>query len=102
MEIPNESNSNQPERRPRWPAFFFWGVFILGLVAQAFAPRLKIERNAFVMPQSMVSAGKQVDPVAIVERERKMQLLSLLLTVTGAVGLGFYYQKALFGRRRSD
>jgi len=97
-----ESKGATTERRNRWPAFLLWSIFIVGLLVQGLAPRLKIERNAFVMPQAMTSGGKEINPTELVERERRMQLLSLLLTVTGAVGLGVYYREALFGRRHSQ
>ena len=97
-----ESNGATTERRTRWLVFLLWSIFIVGLLVQGPAPRLKIERNAFVMPQAMTSGGKEINPAELVERERRMQLLSLILTVTGAVGLGVYYREVLFGRRHSQ
>jgi hypothetical protein len=70
---------------------FLWGIFGAGLAVQAFAPRLKIENNAFVIPPALVSEGQTVSPAELIEKERRLQLLSALLTVAGALGLAFYY-----------
>jgi hypothetical protein len=93
--------AGQSTRSPRrwWLAVFFWSIFGAGLLVQVFAPRLKIEHNAFVIPPSLVSGSKEINPAEIVARERRMQLLSGLLTLSGAVGLAFYYRKTLMGRR---
>jgi hypothetical protein len=82
-----------------WRSVFFWSLFAIGLLLQAFGPHLKIKNNKFVMPPSLVLSGKQIRPDAIVARERIMQSLSAVLTVGGGLGLAFCYRKALFGRR---
>jgi hypothetical protein len=74
-------------------------VFGAGLVVQLCAPRLKVEHNAFVMPPALVSGKKQINPAELVARERAMQLISVTLTLGGAIGLGFYYRDGLFRRR---
>lgn len=79
----------------RWRAPLFWAIFGTGLLLQAFAPRLKIQNNAFVMPPTVISDGKNVRPAEIIMRERRMQLLSSILTVGGTLGLGFHYRHAL-------
>jgi hypothetical protein len=86
-------------QRKRWLVPLLWMVFISGLVVQAFAPRLKIEHNAFVIPPAMVAQGKTVNPAELVQREKRMQLISGLLTLAGALGLGLYYRDTLMGRR---
>jgi hypothetical protein len=88
-------------QRKVWVAALFWIVFASGVAVQAYAPRLKIEHHAFVVPPAMVSGGKPVDLEELVAREKRMQLISGLLTLGGAVGLGYYYRDNLF-RRRSN
>jgi hypothetical protein len=90
--VPGEGNRG----RRRWLAGLFWVMFGAGVLVQVFAPRLKIEHNAFVIPPSLLSAGKQINPAEIVARERQMQMLSAGLTAGGAIGLGFYYRRAFF------
>lgn len=68
-----------------------WGIFGVGLAVQAFAPRLKIANNAFIIPPTLVSEGQVVLPAELIEKERRLQLLSALLTVGGALGLAYYY-----------
>jgi hypothetical protein len=85
----------------RWPSVFFWALFVAGLLLQALGPHLKIKDNRFILPPSLVSAGTEVRPDAIVARERKRQFLSAVLTAGGAVGLALRHRKALFGGRSS-
>jgi hypothetical protein len=80
----------------RWLAVLLWATFGLGLLIQGFAPRLRIERRAFVVPASLLSAGKDVRPADIVARQRNMQSLSGLLTIIAAIGLCCYYRRILF------
>lgn len=89
--------------RPRWrAALLLWTIFCAGLVVQVIAPRLKVKNHAFVMPQVMISGKQQIDPADLVARERLMQLLSLMLTLGGAIGLGFHYRETLFRRRPNE
>ena len=83
----------------RWRGTFFWALFLVGLLLQAFGPHLKIKDNRFVFPPSLVSAGTEIRPAEIVARERRIQLLSGVLTFGGAFGLALYYGKVLFGTR---
>ena len=62
------------------------------------SPRLKIEPDAFVIPPSLVSQGKEINPAAIIARERRMQTFAALLTLGGALGLAFYYRDTLVRR----
>jgi hypothetical protein len=80
----------------------FWVMFGLGIAVQAFAPRLKVDNNMFVIPPTLLSSGKPVDPAAIVAHERRMQLLSVGLTIGGALGLAFYYRNLLIRCIRPD
>jgi len=87
-------------QRHRWMAVLFWTMFGAGLLVQGFAPHLKIERNAFVIPPSLIAEGQEIHPAEIVARERRMQWISGILTVGGAIGLAFYYRHS-FVRPRS-
>lgn len=66
---------------------------------QLLAPRLRVEHNAFVMPQAMIYGKQRVHPAELVARERIMQLISAILTLGGAIGLGIHYRETLFSRR---
>jgi hypothetical protein len=81
--------------RQRWLAVLWWAIFGFGLLVQAFAPRLKIENNRFVIPAKLVAMGKSIRPIEIVARERRMQLLSAIFTLSGALGLAFHYHHSL-------
>ena len=39
--------------RRNWLAAIFWALFGAGILVQGFAPRLRVENNAFVVPESM-------------------------------------------------
>ena len=78
-----------------------WTMFISGLLVQAFGPHLEISENAFVIPSSSVSEGKELDPAKIIARERRLQALSAVLTLSGALGLGLYYRRVLLMRSSS-
>jgi len=72
-----------------------WVIFAAGLLLQAAAPRLKIEDHAFVMPPSAMVQGGLIRPDRLVLRERRMQTASGILTLSGALALGFYYRRRL-------
>jgi hypothetical protein len=72
-----------------------WAVFAAGVLVEMMAPRLKIENNAFVMPPSANVQGTEMHPDALVRRERWMQTSAGILTVGGALALGFYYRRRL-------
>ena len=72
-----------------------WAVFAAGLLLQLFSPHLQIAHNAFVMPADAVSRGLPVDPRALVQRERMVQVCSALLALSGAIGLAVYYRRTL-------
>jgi hypothetical protein len=97
------SEATLDARRPRWrAALLLWTIFCAGLIVQLLAPRLKVEHNAFVMPQAMISGKQQIRPAELVARERMMQLLSVMLTISGAIGLGIHYRATLFRRRSHE
>ena len=80
-------------------------MFAGGLLVQVLAPHLEISNGAFVIPAA-ITAGKNNIPLEeIVAKQRRMQLLSALLTVSGALGLAFLYRDIITGRplrRRSE
>lgn len=90
---------NHKRKRQIWGGPLLWVIFCAGLMVQAFAPRLKIVNRAFVIPPDVTSRATVINPAALVEKERILQSLSAILTVAGAVGLGFYYRHSLVGRR---
>ena len=92
-------------RRQRALALVWWLVFAAGLLVQLLSPHLKISNGAFVIPPKMAAGRNAIRLDEIVGRQRRMQLLSILLTVSGAFGLAFLYRDILIGvasRRSSD
>jgi len=91
-------------RRRRSLALLFWLVFAAGLLVQLLSPHLKISNGAFVIPPEMSAGRNAIRLDEIVARQRRMQLLSILLTVSGSLGLAFLYHDILIGRasRRSS
>ena len=91
----------------RWRALTLlcWLVFAAGLLVQFFSPHLKVSNEAFVIPPEMAAARNAIRLDEIVARQRRMQLLSILFTVSGALGLAFLYRDVLIGaasRRSSE
>jgi hypothetical protein len=82
--------------RRRLVPVLLWAIFASGLLVQAFAPRLEVLNDAFVIPPALVAEGKEVDPAQIIARERRLQVLSAVLTLGGALGLAYYYRRVLF------
>ena len=92
-------------RRRRSLAFICWLVFAVGLLVQLLSPHLKVSNGAFVIPPKMAAGRNAIRLDEIVARQRRMQLLSVLLTVSGALGLAFLYRDTLIGgasRRSSE
>jgi len=87
----------------RWP-LICWLLFAAGLLFQLFSPRLKISNGAFVIPPEMAAGKNAIRLDEIVARQRRLQLLSVLLTLSGAFGLAFLYRDTLIGgaSRRSS
>jgi len=83
----------------RWRTLLLWAIFALGLLLQAFSYHLKIKNNQFVLPPSLISTAPEIRPAEIIARERRLQLVSGILTLGGALGLAACYRTVLFGRR---
>ena len=88
----SEPQNTRGNSRRRWQGALLWATFAAGLAVQAYGPRLKVEHNTFIVPPSLSGNGMTVNPVELVARERRVQMLSAILTVTGALGLAFYYR----------
>jgi hypothetical protein len=71
-------------RRWRSLALICWLLFAAGLLVQLLSPHLKISNGAFVIPPGMAAGRNAIRLDQIVARQRRMQLLSVLLTVSGA------------------
>jgi hypothetical protein len=102
---PNRLVGVHGNRRQRSLALLCWLVFAAGLLVQFFSPHLKVSNGAFVIPQEMAAGRNAIRPDEIVGGQRQMQLLSVLLTVSGALGLAFLYRDILIGaasRRSSE
>ena len=92
-------------RRQRSLALLCWLVFAAGLLVQFFSPHLKVSNGAFVIPPEMAAGRNAIRLDEIIGGQRRMQVLSALLTVSGAVGLAFLYRDILIGaasRRSSE
>jgi hypothetical protein len=85
-------------RRRRSLALICWLVFAVGLLVQLLSPHLKVSNGAFVIPPKMAAGRNAIRLDEIVARQRRTQLLSVLLTVSGALGLAFVYRDILIGR----
>jgi hypothetical protein len=94
------SGEDKRSWRIRWFAVLVWSIFGIGLLVQAFSPGLRIEHGKFVAPAAM-SYAKEIHPDEIIAQERRVQLLSVTLTVVGALGLAVRYGPALLRRRES-
>ncbi len=89
-------------RRRRSLALLCWLVFAAGLLVQLLSPHLKVSNGAFVIPPKMTAGRNAIRLDEVVARQRRMQLLSVLLTVGGALGLAFLYRDILIGEPRGD
>ena len=104
-ERPNRLMGVNGNRRRRSLALLCWLVFAAGLLVQLLSPHLKISNRAFIIPPKMAAGKNAIRLDEIVARQRRMQLLSILLTVSGALGLAFLYCDILIGaasRRSSE
>lgn len=71
-----------------------WACLAAALLLQGFAPNLKVERNSFVISAS-ANSRVPVSPRDLVERERKMKLISAVLAVVATAGLLVRHRKLL-------
>jgi hypothetical protein len=55
-----------------------------------------------VIPPSMVAGSKELHPSELVGRERRMQVVSAVLTFSGALGLAVLYRRTLARRSTPD
>ena len=76
-----------------------WLVFGAGLLVQILAPPVAIENNAFAIRSSVVPHGAELRVAEIVGMQRRMQGLSAVLTVTGALGLALHYRRRVWPKR---
>jgi hypothetical protein len=83
-------------RRVQRLVLLSWLAFAAGLLVQGLAPRLTIENRAFVI--SLPADGAGIRPAEIIASERRMQLISAILTLSGALGLAYGYGGALIRR----
>lgn len=81
--------------RSRCVSLCLWVAFGLGLLVQAFSSHLEIASNAFVLPSTEAHSGVAINPSEVVGRERKLQALSGLLVLFGAIGLAVCYRRTL-------
>jgi hypothetical protein len=79
-------------------ALVCWLMFAAGLLLQLVGPRLKIANRAFVIPQKLTTAGNNIRLVELIGRQRRMQVTSALLTLSGAIGLAVLYRDTLTGK----
>jgi hypothetical protein len=91
------STQYPPGRRKRL-AVLFWLLFGGGLLVRLLAPNLERTKEAFVVPMALSQGQKTLNPAQIVAKERRMQLISAVLTASGALGLGFLYREGLLRR----
>lgn len=98
MELPVKNKRNA---RRVWLGLLLWTGLALGLFVQVFGPRLKVQNNKFVFPPSFLSGTAEVRPDEMVARERRIQLLSGVLTLGSALGLAFHYRHVFVGPRSS-
>lgn len=79
----------------RWLEVCLWAIFAAGLLVEMAAPRLKIENNALVMPPISNAQAAVLRPDVLARRERWMQGVAGILSIGGALSLGFYYRRTL-------
>ena len=83
-------------------ALLCWLVFAAGILVQLLSPHLKVSNGAFVIPPKLAAGSNAIRPDEIVGGQRRMQLLSLFLTISGAFGLAFVYREILIGQARDE
>ena len=102
---PNRLMSVHGNRHRRSLALICWLVFAAGLLVQFFSPHLKVSNGAFVIPPKMAAGKNPIRLDEIIGGQRRMQVLSAILTLSGAIGLAFVYRDILIGaasRQRSE
>jgi hypothetical protein len=84
--------------RRRWQILICWLIFAAGVLLQLFGPHLKIANRAFVIPPKLTTQGNNIHLVEIIAGQRRMQVISALLVLGGAVGLAVLYRDTLTGK----
>ena len=87
----------ESRRRLGWLTALLWSAFAAGLLIQALTPRLEISNGAFVIPAALSTEEQNIHPDLMVAAERRKQLISAVLTVGGALALGYRYRRAFTG-----
>jgi hypothetical protein len=82
-------------RRQLLLSALLWTFLAAGCFLQGFAPNLRVERNAFVIP--VQDKRGPVNPRLMVERERRMKLLATMFLAVAAAGLFLQYRGLLMG-----
>lgn len=95
-------NGKDQSRRKRVIIILCWVIFAAGVLVQFFAPNLEVADRTFVIPSSLAEEGAELNPEQLIRRERRMQAASAILTLSGAIGLGFFYRGILFKRAPRD
>ncbi len=85
----------QKEFRHALLSISLWAIFASGIAIELLAPGLTIENHAFVMPSTLTQQGAQIRPDALVDHERHMQWAAAILTIGGAIALGFRNRRTL-------
>jgi hypothetical protein len=93
-------DGSKKDKRLRWLTLLAWSLFAAGLLIQVFAPRLEISDGAFVIPARLTVEGQTVRPNELVARERWLQSISAILTVSGALALAYCYRHSFMRRRQ--
>jgi hypothetical protein len=73
-------------------------MFAAGMALQLLGPHLKIANRAFVIPPKLTTEGNNIRLVEIIARQRHTQVISALLVLGGAIGLGVLYRDTLTGK----
>ena len=94
----NSLTGIRSSRRGQSQALLCWLMFAAGLLIQLLGPHLKISNRAFVIPPKLTAGKNDIRLVEIIARQRQMQVISALLTLSGAVGLAVLYREILTGR----
>jgi hypothetical protein len=91
-------DARRSKRRQQWQSLLFWSLFAAGLLVQLLAQHLEISNGAFVVPPALSADGESVRLDEIIRKERRTQLISAVLTMSGALGLAFRYRDVLIRR----
>jgi len=75
-----------------------WLMIAGGLLVQLLGPHLKISNRVFVIPPRLTAGEKDIRLVELIARQRRMQVISALLMLSGAIGLAVLYRNILTGK----